>query len=131
MASNPRHASCTDLSHKSDPRWIVGAHVRAYCSLSTNEFSTEGLRALTTKLTTLPNRCQTLLPSPRLITLKILQGISSPFSLSPLCSSYVVATLYQKLDIGGRSKIYEDSFQNSILCLRRCISCLNITNIGL
>ena len=60
----------------------------------------------TTKLTTLPNHCQTLLPSPRLIILKILRGISSLFSLSPLCSSYVVAMLYQKLDIGGRSKIY-------------------------
>jgi hypothetical protein len=65
---------------------------------------------LTTKLTILLNHCQTLLPSPRLITLKILRGISSPFSLSTLCSSYVIAILCQKLDMGGRSKIHEDSF---------------------
>ena len=58
-----------------------------------------------------PNHCQTLPPFHRLIILKITQGISSPFSLFTLCGSYSIAILYQNLNIGGQSKIYEDSFK--------------------
>ena len=41
--------------------------------------------------------------------------MGSPFSLSTLFSGYIVAALYQKLDMGGRLKIYKDSFPNLTL----------------
>ena len=99
------------------------------------KFPVEGLSVTvtksTTKFTILPNHCQTLPLSSHLITLKMIQDISSPFSLSTPYNSYIVAALRQKLNIGSRSKIYKDSFQNSSLCLRRCISYINIADTGL
>ena len=52
---------------------------------------------LTTKRTTLPNHCQTLLYSLRLVILKILQAKSSLASLFIPCGSYVMAVLYLKI----------------------------------
>jgi len=72
---------------------------------------------LTTKLTTLPNHCRTLPPSPCLIASKIIRGISSPFSLSTPYGGYIVAVLYHELDMGSWFKIYKDSFQNLIFRL--------------
>ena len=61
-----------------------------------------------------PNHCQTWPPSPpspRLITSKIIRGISSPFSLSIPRGSYIVAMLCQKLDIGGGLKFIKIPFK--------------------
>ena len=55
-----------------------GGEARAYCSLLSPGFSVKRTVAKsTTKLTALPNHCQTLLPFLRLITPKTLQGKSS------------------------------------------------------
>ena len=80
----------------------------------------------------------TLHTSLGLIISKILRGKSPLSSLLHPCCGDIVALFYKKLDMGSLLvliqfwfNIYEDAFQNLTYVLRRCISPLNILDIGL